>query len=170
MTHLDTSKVLEKIIIELRKKGLPVPPKVLTDLKSARVLMRVEGADRKSYGETAPKIEEYLSSVEAYLITEAQKALPQEQIDKWLRSLEAASCETCSICEEETRFVSDFPRDQKWIRVEPLANIPLKKIKQFADETNLSCREEKDGHLTVFGSNKDIKDFVKKIAKQTSKE
>jgi hypothetical protein len=170
MTHLATSRVLEKIIIEFRKKGLSVPPKVLTDLKSARVLMRVEAADRKSFGETTPKIEEYLSSVEAYLITEAQKTLPQEQIDKWLRNLEAASYETCSVCEEETRFVAGLPRGQKWIRVEPLADIPLEKIKQFADETNLSFREEKDGHLTVFGSNQDIKDFVKKIAKQTSKE
>lgn len=171
MTHLATSRVLEQMIVEFRKKGLLVPQNVLTDLKSARVLMKVEGADQKSLGETARKIEEYLSSVEAYLITEAQKTLQLEQVDEWLRRLEVASCDICLMDrKEEPMFISGLPRAQKWIRVEPLANLSVEKLKQFATETNLSFREEKGGHLTVYGSMEEIKDFVKKMTKQASKQ
>lgn len=173
MTHLATSKILEEIIIEFRKQGLSVPPKVLTDLKSARVLMTVENTQQKGAGEASMKIDEYLSSVEAYLVTEAQKKFPPEKIDEWLRRLDAASCDTCSVCvpteKEESKFITGVPRDQKWIRVEPLASLPAEKLKQLAAETNLSVREEKNGHLTVYGSAEDIKKFVKKMTEQAAK-
>jgi hypothetical protein len=174
MTHQATSRVLEDMIIEFRKHGLQVPPKVLTDLKSARVLMTVEGVEQKGMGEASMKIDEYLGSVEAYLVTEAQKKLPPERIDEWLRRLDAAGCDTCNVCvtaeKEEPKFITGVPRDQKWIRVEPLASLPAEKLKQLATETSLSFREEKDGHLIVYGSAEDIKKFVKKMTEQAAKE
>ena len=171
MTHLATSRVLEEMIIEFRKKGLQVPLNVLTDLKSARVLMKVEDVDHKGHGEIAPKIEEYLSSVEAYLVTEAQKTLPPERVDEWLRRLNAASCDTCLTEEkEESRFIPGLPRDQKWVRVEPITSLPTEKLKQLATETNLSFRAETDGHLIVHGKAEDIKEFVKKMTSQAAKE
>jgi hypothetical protein len=170
MTHTATSRTLEEMIIEFRKKGMLVPQNILTDLKSARVLMRVENADQKGRGETAQKIEEYLSSVEAYLITEAQKTFPPEKVDEWLRRLDAASCDTCLVPErEERRFIRGIPRDQKWIRIEPLENTPLEKLKELATETNLSFRDENDRHLIVFGSTDDIKNFVKKMTERAQK-
>jgi hypothetical protein len=176
MTHLTTSKILEEIIVELRKQGYSVPEKVLTDLKSARVLMTVEATEQKGTGEASMKIDEYLSTVEANLITEAQKKFPPEKIDEWLRRLDAAGCDTCTTCvpcapkeKEESTFVTGVPRDQKWVRVEPLASLPTEKIKQLAAETSLSAREEKDGHLTVYGSAEDIKRFLKKMTEQAAK-
>jgi hypothetical protein len=176
MTHLATSKILEEIIVELRKKGYAVPPKVLTDLKSARVLMTVEATEQKGTGEASMKIDEYLSSVEANLITEAQKKFSPEKIDEWLRRLDAAGCDTCAPCgvcvpaeKEESKFVTGVPRDQKWVRVEPLVSLPAEKLKQLATETSLSYREEDDGHLTVYGSAEDIKKFVKKMTEQAAK-
>ena len=170
MTHMATSRVLEEMIIEFRKKGMQVPQNILTDLKSARVLMKVDNADQKGRGETAPKIDEYLSTVEAYLITEAQKTLLPEQVDEWIRRLDAASCDVCSAAEKEDKwFVQGIPRDQKWIRIEPIDNMPLEKLKELSTETNLSFREENDGHLTVFGNAEDIKNFIKKMTEQAQK-
>ncbi len=170
MTHMATSRVLEEMIIEFRKKGMQVPQNILTDLKSARVLMKVENADQKGRGETAPKIDEYLSTVEAYLITEAQKTLLPEQVDEWIRRLDAASCDVCSAVEKEDKwFVQGIPRDQKWIRIEPIDDMPLEKLKKLSAETNLSFREENDGHLTVFGNAEDIKNFIKKMTEQAQK-
>jgi len=171
-------KILEEIIIELRKKGVATPPNVMNDLKSAKVLMKVLEASERDCGDTAPKIEQYLGSVEAYLVTEAQKVFAPARIDAWLRRIEQAGCDICETCEVETerkgkaeaKFVTGVPRDQKWIRVEPLASLPAEKLKQLAQETNLSFREEKDGHLTVYGSAENIKKFVKKMAEQTAKE
>jgi hypothetical protein len=68
------------------------------------------------------------------------------------------------------KFITGLPRDQKWIRVEPLASLPLEKLKQLAGETSLSFREETDGHLTVYGSAENIKKFVKKMTEQAAKE
>ena len=171
-------KVLEEIIIELRKKGVVTPPRVMNDLKSAKVLMKVLDASERDRGDTAPKIEQYLGSVEAYLVTEAQKMFAPARIDEWLRRLEEASCVTCQTCvvptekkeKAEAKFITGVPRDQKWIRVEPLASLPAEKLKHLAGETNLSFREEKDGHLIVYGSAEDIKRFVKKMTEQAVKE
>jgi hypothetical protein len=170
-------KVLEEIIIELRKKGVATPPTVMNDLKSAKVLMKIMDSSESDRGETAPKIEQYLGSVEAYLVTEAQKVFAPARVDKWLRRIEEAGCDTCKACgvgevkeKEEAKFITGVPRDQKWIRVEPLASLPAEKLKQLAGETSLSSREEKDGHLTVYGHAEDIKQFVKKMIEQTAKE
>jgi hypothetical protein len=157
------------MIIEFRKKGLAVPQNVLDDIKSARVLMKVMEADDKGRGETSPKIDEYLGSVEAYLVTEAQKKLPPEKVDEWLMRLEAASCDTCMAEEKgESRFIPGLPRDQKWVRVKPLASLPAEKLKTFAAELQLSVRSESDGHLLVFGSSEGIKAFVKKMTSQAA--
>jgi hypothetical protein len=171
-------KVLEEIVIQLRKKGVETPTKIVKDLKSAKILMKVLDASESDHGETAPKIELYLGSVEAYLITEAQKNFPPARIDTWLKRIEEANCDTCQTCrlrstkteKSETNFVTGIPRDQKWIRVKPLTNLSAEKLKEFAEETTLSFREEKDGLLTVHGSAKNIKKFVEKMTKQASKE
>jgi hypothetical protein len=169
MGHLAVWKVLEEMIIELRKKGLPIPATVMNDLKSARTMIKIMNVD-ESRGETAQKAEEYLGNVEVYLVTEAQKKLAPEYIDEWLRRLEEASCEICEEKGEEQRFISGLPRDQKWIRVEPLASLPLEKLKQLAEESNLSCSVQEDGRLLVHGKAEDIKWFVKKMTGETCKE
>ncbi|HLE75556.1 MAG TPA: DUF2096 family protein [Candidatus Bathyarchaeia archaeon] len=169
MGHLAVWKVLEEMIMEFRKKGLPIPATVMNDLKSARTMIKITNAD-KSRGETVQKAEEYLGNVEAYLVTEAQKKFAPEYIDDWLRHLEEASCEICEEKEEESRFIAGIPRDQKWIRVEPLASLPLEKLKQFAREANLSCSVQEDGRLLVYGKAEDIKKFVKKMTGETCKE
>jgi hypothetical protein len=171
-------KVLEEIVIELRKKGVSTPPNVMNDLKSAKILMKILDASESDRGETAPKIEQYLGSVEAYLVTEAEKTFPPARIDTWLRRIEEASCNMCQTCtverektkKVETKCITGVPRDQKWIRVEPLASLPAEKLKQLAEEANLSFREEQDGHLTVHGNAENIKKFVKKMTEQTTKE
>jgi hypothetical protein len=171
-------KVLEEIVIELRKKGVSTPPNVMNDLKSAKILMKVLDASESDRGETAPKIEQYLGSVEAYLVTEAQKTFAPARIDAWLRRVEEASCDMCQTCgvesekteKVEAKFITGVPRDQKWIRVKPLANLATEKLEQLAAETSLSFREEKSGHLIVHGSAENIKRFVKKMTAQTAKD
>jgi hypothetical protein len=172
MGHQAVWKVLEEIIVEFRKKDLTIPQTIMNDLKSAKVMIRIMDAD-ESRGEIASKVEQYLGSVEAYLVTEAQKKFESTRIDEWLRRLEEAACEICGMEgkeKEEARFISGVPRDQKWIRVEPLPSLPLEKLKQLAKETTLFSSTQKDGHLLVYGKAEDIKAFVKKMTQQTPKE
>jgi len=170
MSHVAKSRILERIIIELREKGVEIPANVMSDLKSARTLMKLAKSDLEGCGKTEPKINEYLGGVEAYAITEAGKYFPIEKVDKWLAALDQANCESCVIIEdqkEESKFISGIPRDQKWIRVEPVTNQPIEKLKQMATETGLSHRPDRDGHLVVFGEDKDIKAFIKKMTQKS---
>jgi hypothetical protein len=172
--YSETWKILEGIIIEFRKKGLPVPEHVMNDLKSAKTMIKLmDSGDGR--GEIGPKVEQYLASLEAYLVTEAQKTFLPERIDEWLRRLEASSCDVCSgqpkrATEEEFRFIPGLPRDQKWVRVKPIASLPQEKLKQLAKESDLSFKTEKDGHLIVYGKTEGIREFVKKMTEQASKE
>jgi hypothetical protein len=173
--YSETWKILEEIIIEFRKKGLTMPETVMCDLKSAKTLIRLIDAAEEGRGEIGPKVEQYLASVEAYLITEAQKCFPSERIDEWLRRLQVSFCDVCAgqpktEAKEEARFVSGLPRDQKWVRVTPINSLPTEKLKQLADETNLTVKPEKDTHLIVYGKAEDIKQFIKKMTQQASKE
>jgi len=166
-------KVLEDIIIEFRKKGLTVPATVMNDLKSAKTMIKLMDAVDNDRGEMAPKLEQYLASVEGYLITEAQKSFPPERIDEWLKRLDTASCDACAVetqAKEEPRFIPGLPRDQKWVRVKPISSLPAEKLKQLAEETNLSSRPDKDGHLIVHGKAEDIEEFIKKMTIQATKE
>ena len=168
MSHVAKSRILEEVIIELRKKHLEIPANVMSDLKSARTLMKIEKADPRSKGETEPKIDQYLRSVEAYIITEAGKQFDAEKVGAWLSALDLASCESCVTVvdeKEEMRMIPGVPRDQKWIRVEPIESLPIEKLEHMATEAKLGFRREKDGHLIVYGSDEAVKGFIKKISK-----
>jgi hypothetical protein len=172
--YSETWKILEEIIIELRKKGTPAPESVMNDLKSAKTLIKLTEADSHGQGEIGPKIEQYLSAVEAYVVTEAQKSFPAEKIDEWLRRLESSFCEVCgpqtkSAPEQEQRFVPGLPRDQKWVRVTPIVSLPKEKLEELAHDSGLSVKPERDGHLLVYGTSEGIKEFVKRMTKETSK-
>jgi hypothetical protein len=170
MGYMSVWKILEEIIIEFRKKGFTIPQNIMNDLKSAKVMITIMGVD-ESRGETAPKIEQYLGSVEAYLVTEAQKTFAPKRIDEWLKRIEEATGDVCAReKEEEAKFVSGVPRDQKWIRVKPLDSVPLKKLEQLAEETSLSSRVQEDGRLVVYGKSEDIREFVKKMTAITNED
>jgi hypothetical protein len=173
MGYSETWKILEQIIIEFRKKGSPVPATVMTDLKAAKTMIELMDAETGK-GEIAPQTEQYLRNVESYLITEAQKHFPPERIDEWLRRLDVATVETCGCVKgdvkKESRFIPGLPRDQKWVRVMPITSLPAEKLKQLAEESNLSLKKEQDGHLIAYGKPEDIKEFVKKMTTQASRE
>ena len=169
MTLLTVWKVLEEIIIEFRKKELPVPQKIMEDLRSAKVMINMADADEKRCAETNPKILECLGTVEIYLVSEAQKSFSSETIDKWLKQLETASCKVASQEEKiEPYFIPGLPRNQKWIRVKPLSNLPLEKIESYAIESKLSFRIE-EGQLLVHGNAGAVKEFIKKMTVQISR-
>jgi hypothetical protein len=169
MGHDAAWKVLEEIIIELRRKGVTMPPSVINDLRSAKLMIKICESEGSS-GELTQKLEEYLGSVESYLVTEAQKSLGSAAVDSLLRRLEEANEETDEgKVKEEQKFITGGPRDQKWLRVEPDADLSSERIKQIAKETNLSVNPQKDGRLLVYGQPEGVKEFLKKMKKETAK-
>ncbi len=172
MGYTSVWKILEEIVIEFRKKGVPVPEKVMANLRLARTMIGLVNTSDRDRGEIASKLELCLSDLESYLITEAQKSFDRKCVDEWLQRLNEATCDVCpdaSQIEQEPRFVSGVPRDQKWIRVKPIASLPLAKLKELTEETGLSFRSAKDDYLIVYGKADNIKEFVRKMTEQTGK-
>ena len=84
MGYLAVWKVLEEMAADFKKRGIAVPPDVVNDLKSAKTIIKVLKAD-PTYAENAQKIEEYLTNVESYLVSEGQKRLGPAYVDEWLQ-------------------------------------------------------------------------------------
>jgi len=162
MDYLAVWKVLEEMITDLRKKGVTVPADVISNLRFAKTLISVLKAD-PSRVDTGQKVGAHLRSVESYLVSEGQERFGAGYVEEWLKRLDEANKKVLEE-EEETRFISGLPREQKWIRVKPSAELSIEKLKALADELSLSHNVQNDGCLLVYGGDECIKDFVKKMA------
>ncbi|MGA2386605.1 MAG: DUF2096 family protein [Candidatus Bathyarchaeia archaeon] len=159
-------KVLEDLMIELRKKGFETPSNVISDFRSAKLMIKIGEAGEGS-GDATMKLETILASVESDLITEAQNVLAEKEVDLWLKRLDEASLPTCEMrAESEKGFITGVPRDQKWIRIEPIPNLPAEKLTQIAKENSLSVNKQKDGRLVVYGQQEGLKAFLKKMTEE----
>ena len=164
--NIATWKLLEELLIELKKKGVNVPSDVMEDLRAAKSMIKL--SCRQGGGDAIQKAEEYIAKVEAYLINEAQKIFDSETADQWLRSLEDANAEVCDEVKAESTLVTGIPRDQKWVRVEPIETLPTDRILQMAKEQKLQVKSQNDGRLLVYGQNDDIKIFLKKMTAEVA--
>jgi|SRR5665647_520762 len=164
--NIATWKLLEELLIELKKKGVNVPSDVMEDLRAAKSMIKL--SCRQGGGDAIQKAEEYIAKVEAYLINEAQKIFDSETADQWLRSLEDANAEVCDEVKAENTLVTGVPRDQKWVRVEPIETLPTDRILQMAKEQKLQVKSQNDGRLLVYGQNDDIKIFLKKMTAEVA--
>jgi len=163
MGYLAAWKVLEEMITDFRRRGIIVPAEIMSDLRSAKTLINVLKAD-PSRVDTSQKIEEYLLNVESHIVSEGQKMFGAEYVEEWLKRLDEASKKTFEEEEEETKFILGLPRERRWIRVKPSAELPIEKLKVLAEESRLSCNVQNDGCLFVYGEDERIKEFVKKMA------
>ena len=155
-------------MIELRKKGVAMPPKVVDDFRTAKLMIKIAESP-ESEGGMSRKLEECLGGLESYLIGAAEKTMPPEIVDKWLSRIDEAAL---SKCERnlvfENKFITGVPRDQNWIRVEPMPNLRTDRLQEIAKDSNLSINTQKDGRAVVYGKQNDIKTFLKRIAEEAS--
>lgn len=163
MGYLALWKILDEMVIDLRKRGITVPANIVGDLRHVKTLINVLRVE-PSILETSQRIEEYLRNVEAYLISEGREKLGNEYVGEWLKRLDEAYKAPFNGIEGEARFIPRVPREQRWIRVKPSHELPIEKLKALAEELNLSFNVQKDGCLLVYGEDERLKGFVKKMA------
>jgi hypothetical protein len=162
-------KVLEEMLIALEQKGIVIPENILSDLRSAKSMIKLHCTQAIGAGDVLQKAEELSENVEAYLAEEAQKVFGSDKVDAWLRRLEDANAEVCEESAAHDKFVTGVPRDQKWVRVEPIKALPAPRIMQIAQEQSLQVKPEKDGRLVVYGKPDAIKAFVKQMTAEAAK-
>ncbi|MCW4024612.1 MAG: DUF2096 domain-containing protein [Candidatus Bathyarchaeota archaeon] len=166
MSNAATWKILEDMTITLTKKGVEIPANIMVDLRAAKCMLEISPAEKGS-GESLAKSQECLDIVEAFIINKTEEIFGAEYTDTFLRELEETKCPVCPTCssrkEDENKFVAGVPRNQKWIRVEPIEELPTERLRQLAQELNLSIIPQEDGKLVVYGESEDIKTYVKKM-------
>jgi len=155
-------------MLELKKNGYETPPTVINDFRNAKLMIKIAGAGESS-GDTTMKLEEILSSVESNLVTEAQNRFRDQELGEWLKRLGESTLPTCEMkSESESMLITGVPRDQKWIRIEPIPNLPAEKLTLIAKENSLSVRPQKDGRLVVYGQKEGIKAFLRKMTEEAA--
>ena len=162
-------KVLEGMLIDLKKKGVKIPENILSDLRSAKSMIKLHCTQAKGAGDALQKAEELYSKRGGLPCDGSAENFWSEKVDAWLRRLEEANAEVCEEPTAENKFVTGVPRDQKWVRVEPIKDLPAGRILQIAEEQNLQVKPEKDGRLVVYGQPEGIKAFVKKMTAEAAK-
>jgi hypothetical protein len=156
-------KLLEGMMLELKRSGAAIPDKVIEDLRAAKSMLKLSCMEGS--GDATQKAEELMANVEAYVVTEGQNVFGEEKVDGWLRQLEEANVEVCAEPQvAEDKFVTGVPRDQKWVRVEPMGDWSAEKIGVIAKDQNLQVKPQSDGKLVVYGQPENLKAFVKKMA------
>ncbi len=143
-------KLLEEMTLQLKKKDVVIPENIMSDLRSAKSMIKLHCVQSSGAGDVIQKAEELTANVEAYLVTEGQKVLGPEKVDSWLVRLEEANAEACEEKKIGDKFVTGVPRDQKWVRVEPINALPTERILQIANEQSLMVNPQKDGRLMQF--------------------
>jgi len=155
-------KKLSDLLIEIQKMGEEIPLKVMNDLRSAKTIIQILKRD-PTHTESLTRIEVYLKNVEAYIISVAEKN-GSETVQDWLKKINQT--ETKSEKSPVPTAGPKVSRDEKWIRIKQIEEIPLEKVKTMSEKLGLSVKVEENGDIIVFGDKKDVKSFVKNMAKQ----
>jgi len=155
-------KKLSDLLIEIQKKGEKIPSKVMKDLRSAKTIIQVLKRD-PTHMESLARVEVYLKNVEAYVVSIAEKNGP-EMVQDWLKKINQPEIK----CEKSTASTAGpkVSQDEKWIRIKQMEEIPLEKVKKMSEKFGLSVKVEENGDIIVVGDEKDVKIFVKSMAKQ----
>ena len=119
--------------------------------------------------ETISSIEEYLLQVESSLINLAEEEFGQTFVKRWIKKLENARKKLSEHTTKARRFIPGLPKGESWIRILPSDDVLRQDVEDLAGQFGLSCRAQKGGYILVYGSEGNVKDFVKKMAAEARK-
>ena len=142
-------KLLEDMMLELKKAGVIIPIRVVEDLRAAKSMLDL--SCMKGGGDALQKAETLFVGVEAYLVDEGQKRFGEAKVENWLRQFEKANTEPLVAVAASNQFVVGIPKDQQWIRIEPLNTLTAERIVQLAESHGLQVKLQTDGKLIVYG-------------------
>lgn len=166
MNYEENWSVLADLLTEVKKKGEKTPRWVMNDLRSAKVMIQILKANA-TYNETTLKLENLLRNIESYIIFTAQEKFGTTFADNWLKKLEKAKkTESKEQKETKSKFIPGLPKNQSWVRIQTSQDLPLKKVKSLAKEHSLSSTTQHENYVLVYGTEKNMKSFLKTMADQ----
>ena len=164
MDYLAIWKILEKMIVEFRTKGIMIPDRIMSKLKASQTLINILKVD-PSCENVRQKVEKLLLETEVYVVSTGQENFEISNIRKWIVLLEEASKK-----EEkkrgEIRFLASLPRKHRWIRIKR-EGFSLEKIQELTENLEVEIKDQND-YLLVSGEEENIKKLIRKMKVLTS--
>ena len=156
-------KILDNFLIDLQKRGERIPENIIRDLRSAKTIIELTQADPNQL-QIESRIDKYLRNVESYCISTAEK-FGNNTAKEWLKQLNEDK-KNENIKKQSFRFVQGIPKNMKWLRVETSEDTPLQEVLKIINECKLQYEIQEKGYILVYGNEKSIDFFVKKMTEQ----
>lgn len=157
-------ELMADLMNKIEKAGGVIPAHVMIDLRSAKTTIELLKL-KLSPPETVIRLEEYFANLESFIVPSAKTHLGEKYVLEWLTKVADAQRRIPS---KEKKKLSIFPvgipRNKRWVRLEPSQELTTEDIRNLVDEMSLEFRIQNNGHIVVFGKEKAVKNFVKKMA------
>jgi len=162
-------QVLTDLVTELRKSGESIPPYLVKDLRSAKTTIQILNVD-KDNPDHISRIEEFLRSVESYVMYAAEERLEPSRIDEWMERLKSARQEPDEVTLRPGGFVTGVPRDKHWVRIRTSPDLPEGRIRAVTEELSIGYQLCDNGSVIVYGEKDKIRSFARRMANLSREE
>ena len=163
LNYYSAAKILDTFMIELIKKDIEIPPRVIDDLKAGRsfasILLRTpEDID------IAAKAAFALESVEMNLLSLAEIKFGLDYAEEWQKKIIAAYKEEIAgiAPASASKLVSGVPKGEHWIRVQTseLAEFYKQIPDKPPEDFELTAAEQNDGYTLIYGKKENVTAFL----------
>lgn len=165
VNHEGLWSALEELMAELRAKGISIPQEVVQDLASARTMTAIYRRD-PTVLTTEVEVESYLAKIEPALLYLAESAVGREYADSWQERINASRSAVAERPARSPKFVPGVPKGQRWIRINVAGYLNEDEVGDLLARQSLSAKPQEDGYLLVYGSEGNVKDFVKEVRRK----
>ena len=138
----------------------------MEDLRSAKSLIHISSAN-PSASRDSTQLEAYLSNVEIYLMSKAQK-FGNKFAEKWMKRLETvrASKKEFTTNSKASKFLPGIPKGTAWVRVNISEDISQDSAEAMARESGLLTNNREKGYLLVYGQKERLQIFIRKMSEK----
>ena len=169
MNYEHVWKVLEQLILDLRRNGVTITAELMDDLKSAQTYINIAKTDPTAFN-ILTDIELYLDKVESNLMYLAETDMGEAYATEWLRQVsEARATGLREAPQDKPKFVSGVPKGDHWVRLQVSDLIAEADVNPLIDRFNLSTIPQENGYLLVHGKSEDVKALLKEITAKITK-
>jgi len=168
MNYESVWRLLEALMVELKAKGLAIPQEAVDDLKTAKTLTSISKTESTS-ANVASDIAFYLEKVEPSLLSLAESEMGIEYAEEWQKRIYKARRQAPEKVAVSSRFVTGISKGEHWIRIKISDLIADSDLAESAKKLNLSCKQQDDGYLLVYGNKENVKTLIREVSSRIGK-
>lgn len=181
VNYSSIAKTLEEFLKELNDKEIPIPPHVITDLKTGRSVVNIynrmpDDTDHDTISDIELKARIAFQTVEMNLLSLADEVLGREYAEEWQRKISAAYEDETEVPETsddalpgQSPYITGVPKGEYFIRIKSSELAEVKGLDGLLNNYGLTANTQADGYLLIYGRKEDVSAFLKEIRQLVGK-